>query len=56
MNFNEMTNNDIMLEVKTMEQEHEAIKSRILAEVTKMEEIEKSYKEAQDIIIKRLKR
>jgi len=56
MNFNEMTNNDIMLEIKTIEQEHLAVKARILVEVTKMEELEKAYKDAQDVILKRLKR
>lgn len=51
-----MTTNDIMLEIKTIEQEHEAVKARILIEVNKMEILEKSYSEAQEIIINRLKR
>ena len=51
-----MTNNEIMLEIKTIEQEHLAVKARILVEVTKMEELEKAYKDAQAIIIKRLTR
>ena len=56
MNFNEMTNNDIMLEILTIGQEYEAVKNRILVEVTKMEELEKSHTEAQEVIISRLKR
>jgi len=55
MVFNEMTNNEIMLEIKTIEQEHLAVKARILVEVTKMEELEKAYRDAQEVIIKRLK-
>ena len=55
MVFNEMTNNEIMLEIKTIEQEHLAVKARILVEVTKMEELEKAYRDAQEVIIKRQK-
>ena len=52
----EKSNNELLLEIKEMEHEHETIKARILSEVTKMEEIEKRYAEAKETIIKRLKR
>jgi hypothetical protein len=52
----EMTNNQLQIEIKELEHAHEAQKANILAEVIKMEEIEKRYIRAKQLIIKRLQR
>jgi len=52
----EMSNNQLQIEIKELEHAHEAQKAKILAEVIKMEEMEKRYIEAKRIILKRLQR
>lgn len=52
----EMSNNQLQIEIKELEHEHEAQKAKIVAEVIKMEEIEKRYIKAKQLIIKRLQR
>jgi hypothetical protein len=52
----EMSNNQLQTELRELEEEHKAQKDRILAEVIKMEEIERRYNEGKRIIINRLKR
>ena len=51
-----MSNNQLQIEIKELEHAHEAQKAKILAEVIKMEEMEKRYIEAKRIILKRLQR
>ena len=55
MDFNEMSNNEILLEIKKMEIEHNNIKMRMVNDYDSMVAIEKKYKEANNIILKRLK-
>jgi len=52
----EMSNNELQLIIKELEHEHPVQKDRILAEVIKMEEIEKKYLRAKKIILNRLQR
>jgi hypothetical protein len=52
----EMSNNQLQIEMKEMEHAHVAQKDKILAEVIKMEEIEKEYAKAKAIILNRLQR
>ena len=52
----EMSNYQLEIEIRELEQEYPVQKERILAEVIKMEEMEKRYIEAKRIILKRLQR
>lgn len=52
--FKNMSNNEIVLSMKNMEQEHESIKSKILKLVDEMEEVEKKYAKAGKILNERL--
>ena len=52
----EKSNNEILFEMKKMEAVHDAIKLKMLSDYDRMIEIEKSYKLANEIILKRLKR
>ena len=63
------TNNEILLEIKQLEQEHESLKMSMLrdydsidllktkmkVDFNKLEEVEKKFKEANEIIVRRLK-
>lgn len=53
--MNNKTNADILLEIKQMQADHEAIKSRMLRDFNTLEEIEKCFDEANMILSKRLK-
>lgn len=50
-----MSNNDILFQIKQMEADHEAIKIKMLKDYDKMVEIEKRFDKANQILIKRLK-
>lgn len=54
-NFENMSNNDILFQIKQMEADHEAIKIKMLKDYDKMVEIEKRFDKANQILIKRLK-
>lgn len=54
-NLEDMSNNDILFEIKKMEAEHEAIKLRMLKDYDLMVEIEKRFDKANKILVKRLK-
>jgi hypothetical protein len=51
----DMSNNDILFEIKKLEVEHEAIKLKMLKDYDKMVELEKKFELANQILIKRLK-
>ena len=53
--LDEKSNNEILFEMKKMEAEHEALKLKMLNDYDKMIEMEKAYKTANEIILKRLK-
>jgi hypothetical protein len=50
----ELSNNEILFEIKKMEVEHEAIKLKMLKDYDKMLEIEKKFERANQILKKRL--
>ena len=49
------SNNEILLEIKQMEADYEALKLKMLKDYDKMVEMEEKYAKANDIILKRLK-
>lgn len=49
------SNNEILFEIKQMEADYEAIKLKINKELDKMDEIEKRFALANQILLKRLK-
>lgn len=53
--WEDKSNNEILIATKQMQQEHENVKAEILKLVTKMENIEKNFSEANKILNKRLK-
>lgn len=62
MNLEEKTNDEILIEIKTMEHEYEAVKNEILATANRqdellkrLDELDELHNEGQAIIIKRLK-
>jgi hypothetical protein len=54
-NWDDKTNNEILLEIKQMQLDFEAQKMKILKEYDKLIEIENTYNEAQKIMKVRLK-
>lgn len=52
--FKNKTTNEILSEISEMQQEHEALKHKILSDFDKLETIEKKFKLANDELIKRL--
>ena len=50
------SNNEILLELKQMEADYEALKLKMLKDYDKMVELEQKYAKANDIILKRLKK
>jgi hypothetical protein len=53
--WEDKTNNEILLEIKQMQLDHEALKLKIVREYDKLIEIETKFNEAQEIIKQRLK-
>ena len=51
----DMTNNEILFQIKQFEADHEALKLKMLKDFDKMVEIEKQFDKANTIILKRLK-
>lgn len=53
--FENKTNNEILFEIKQMEADHEAIKIRMLRDLEKLEELDKRFEQANNLLVKRLK-
>jgi len=53
-NWEEKTNNEILLEIKQMQFDHEAQKMKILKEFDRLVELEDKFNEAQKVIKERL--
>ncbi len=51
----EMSNNEILFEIKKMEADHEALKLKMLKDYDKLVDIEKRFDRANQILLKRLK-
>jgi hypothetical protein len=54
-NWDDKTNNEILLEIKQMQLDHEALKNKMLRDWDNLVEIENKFKEANKIIAERLK-
>lgn len=50
-----MSNNEILFEIKKMEADHEALKLKMIQDFDKLVEIEKRFDKANKILVKRLK-
>ena len=55
INLEELSNNQILFEIKQMEADHEALKIKMLNDLEKLIEVEKKFDKAIKILIKRLK-
>ncbi len=55
INLEELSNNQILFEIKQMEADHEALKIKMLNDLEKLIEVEKKFDKANKILIKRLK-
>lgn len=53
-NWEDKTNNEILLEIKQMQLDHEAQKLKIIREFDKLVELEDKFNEAQKIVKERL--
>jgi len=53
--FEDKTNNEIVLELKQLELDHESLKMKMLKDYDKLMDIEKEYAEGNRLINKRLK-
>jgi hypothetical protein len=53
-NWEDKTNNEILLEIKQMQLDHEAQKQKIIREFDKLVELEDKFNEAQKIVKERL--
>jgi regulator of sirC expression with transglutaminase-like and TPR domain len=53
--FEDKSNNQLLLELKSMQAKHEAIKQRMLKDYDELMAVEKEYAEANRIIARRLK-
>ena len=55
MDFKKMSNNDIKLEIKNLENEYEGIKNKIFKMIEKMKELDNLYHEAKKELTNRSK-
>lgn len=49
------SNNEILFEIKQMEADFQALKIKMLNDYDKMEELEKRFNQANNLLVKRLK-
>ena len=55
INLEEMSNNEILFQIKQFEADYEALKLKMLKDYDKMVEIEQKFEKANKILVKRLK-
>lgn len=55
IDFESLSNNEILFKIKQMEADYEALKIKILKDYDALENLEKEFTKAQAIILKRLK-
>jgi hypothetical protein len=53
-NWDDKSNNEILLEIKQIQLEHEALKLKIINEYDKLVELENKFYEAQNIVKQRI--
>lgn len=51
----EMSNNEILFQIKQLEADHEGLKIKMLKDYDKLVEVEKRFDRANQILLKRLK-
>jgi len=54
-NWNEQTTNQLILDIKSLQEKHESIKNKILKLVDEMEGVESDFKDVNVILKERLK-
>lgn len=54
-NLEEMSNNEILFQIKQYEADHEALKLKMVKDFDKLEELEKQFDRASQLLVKRLK-
>jgi uncharacterized coiled-coil DUF342 family protein len=55
MNWEDKSNNEILMEIQQIKADHEAIKLTLIKGVEEMDRIEKLFNEANTVLTKRLK-
>ncbi len=55
IDYESLSNNEILFKIKQMEADHEALKLKILKDYDALENLEKEFNKAQLLITKRLK-
>ena len=55
-NLESLSNNEILFKIKQYEADHEALKLKMLKDLDKLEEIEKQFAKANQILVNRLKK
>lgn len=53
--LDEMSNNEILFQIKQFEADYEAIKLKMLKDFDRLEEIERQFDQANKLLLKRLK-
>lgn len=53
--LDEMSNNEILFQIKQYEADHESIKIKMLKDLERLEDLEKRFDQANKILVKRLK-
>jgi hypothetical protein len=53
--FEDMSNNQIITEIKGIEAEYEALKIKIVNDLDRLDKLEILFKEANDTLVKRIK-
>lgn len=54
-NYKNMGNNQIMTELQSLKAEHEAVKQRMLKDLDLLNELEKKFNDANNILAERIK-
>ena len=50
-----LTTNEVLLHIKQLELDHESLKTKMIKDLDKLEEIEKDFNQANKILLNRLK-
>lgn len=54
-NLENKSNNEILLEIKQLQNDHEALKLKMLKDYDELEKVEKRFNVANNLLLKRLK-
>lgn len=56
IDFNELSNNEILFYIKQLEADYEALKTKIIRDFDNLVELEKAFAKANKILLERLKK